>query len=342
MILTTFHTAMSLQYASTIALSFAAVWLLAQCKKTPSQSSDHTTLAVVAGQTLTAEDLVKEAEWRRAGNQPVPAPEILLEEMVNRLALVERARKSGIGSDPETKRRIESLLIAGLREKELDSELAKVVVTDKELAAAYEARREEFSRKALDRFAILFQSAHSKMSDDRRAESRARLESAISMAKANPATGGRGPAASGFGSVAADYSDDQASRYRGGDIGWVEAGAVTRLPAAVIDAGRALKKNTHSDIIDTEDGFYVIMKTDERPGGARPLEEISERLRKSLLDEKQLAIEKRFIAEALKLAKVEMNIDAARKVGLPAGSRPKNPSDEPAGFPGVPAPSAAR
>lgn len=333
---------MSLRYSSTIVLSLASVWLLAHCGKSPSKSTQGEKLAVVAGHAITAEDLVKEAEWRRAGNQAVPAPEVLLEEMVHRMAMVERAKQSGIGSDPETKRRIESLLIAGLREKELDAQLAKVEVTDEEIAASYEARREEFSRKALDRFAILFQSAQSKLSDERRAESRARLESAISLAEANPATGGRGPAASGFGAVASDHSDDQASRYRGGDIGWVEAGAETRLPAAVIEAGRALKKNAHSGIIDTEDGFYVIMKTDERPGGVRPLEEISERLRNSLLDEKRLAVEKRFIAEALKLSKAEMNPSAARKVVLPAVSRPASPSDEPPGFPGEPAPSAAR
>ena len=315
----------------------SALCLLGQCRKSASSDMSHEdVLAVVAGQRITAQDLRAEAEWRKANNQFVPDAEALLKEMVNRTAMVEQARQSGVVDDPDTRHRIESLKIARLREKLLDPDLAKITVTDEEVTTAYHARTAEFARKGLDRFAILFQAAQSKMSEARHVEARKRLETALVQADANPAPGGRGPAASGFGAVAIDYSDDQTSRYRGGDIGWIETDAKpTHCPEPVIAAGRALRTGARSDILECEDGYYVIMKTDSRPGGVRPLEEVAERLRQSLLHEKQRACEERFVAHAIELAKVEMHADAARKVTLPAIKNPPSPPDEPPGFPGV-------
>lgn len=323
-------------------LCCAAACLLSQCQKTGSnKTAGAAPLAVVAGHPITAQDLVAEAEWRKANNQFVPAAELLLKEMVTRLAMVERAKQSGVVDEPDTRRRVDSLLIARLRERQLDAELAKVAVTDEELAEAYKKRAEEFSRTGMDRFAVLFQAAQAKMSEARRAEARKRLEAAIALADANPAPGGRGPAASGFGAVAIDHSDDQTSRYRGGDIGWIETTAKqTRWPDTVLAAGRALKTGSRSDILECEDGFYVIMKTDTRSGGVRPFGEISERLRQSLLREKQRACEERFVAQTLELAKVEMDAAAARNVTLPVAKPSTNPPDEPPGFPGIVRPAS--
>lgn len=302
----------------------AAVCLVSQCEKpAPAAAATATALATVAGQTITEKDLLQEAEWRRSNNQAVPAAAELLNEMVNRLALVEKAKQSGVADDAETQRRIQSVIIASLREKQLDAELAKVAVTDEEVAKAYEDKRDELTRPGLDRFAILFQAADAKASDARKAEARKRLEDAIVLADANPAPGGRGPAAGGFGQVTAQHSDDQVSRYKGGDIGWIETGAKeTRLPANVIDAGRALEKGKRSGVLEAADGYYVILKTDARPGGARPLEEVADKLRQQLLREKRRAFEEGFLADALELSNADIDADAAAKVTLPDSPAP--------------------
>jgi len=321
----------------------AAVCLLSQCKKPASTATaGDPPLGVVAGHPITANDLRAEAEWRKANHQAVPEAGKLLKEMVDRLAMVERAKQAGLADDPDTRRRIESLLIARLREKQLDAEITKLTVTDEELKAAYKDRAAEFSRKGIDRFAILFQAAQAKMTDERRAEARQRLQDALALTDAAPAPGGRGPAASGFGAVAIDHSDDQTSRYRGGDIGWIETTTTqTRWPEQVLTAGRALKTGARSDVLECADGYYVIMKTDSRPGGARPLEEIADRLRLSLLRGKQQAHEECFVARTLELAKVQMDDAAARKVTLPVVKRPSPSVDEPPAFPGIAQPVSA-
>lgn len=327
---------MSFLPLSRLSLTLAAACLLAQCDKPATAKSGGAgddALATVAGQPVTAKDLVAEAEWRQANRQPVPAADVLLEEMVDRLALVERAKQSGIADEMETRRRVESLLIARLRERELDSRLAKVEVSDEEISAAYEERADDYSREAIDRFAILFLAAHDKMSEDARKEVRDRLESALSKSDANPARGGRGPAASGFGALAIEASDDQVSRHRGGDIGWIAADAETRFPAAVIDAGRSLEKGARSGIIESADGYYAIMKTDSRPGGVQPLADVSDKLRNALSREKRREIEEGFLADALSQAGVELNPAAALKVDLPVSTRPASNADTPPNFP---------
>lgn len=306
-----------------LALS-AAACLVSQCEKpAPVAAAKGKTLATVAGQAITDQDLLAEATWRRSNNQAVPAAAELLNEMAQRLALVEKAKQSGVADDPETKRRVQSVIIASLREKQLEAELAKITVSDEEIAKAYEAKREEFTRPGLDRFAILFQAADAKASDARKAEAKQRLEQAVALSDANPAAGGRGPAAGGFGQVAAQNSDDQVSRYKGGDIGWIETAAKeTRLPAHVIEAGRALEKGKRSGVIEAADGFYVILKTDARPGGARPLEEAADNLRQQLLRERRRAAEEAFLADALRVAKVDIDEAAAARVVLPASPPP--------------------
>jgi parvulin-like peptidyl-prolyl isomerase len=328
-----------------LALACSIACLLGQCRKpeTPAATGEKP-LAVVAGKPVTADALRAEAEWRRANKQPVPAVDALLKEMVDRMALVERARQAGLADEDATRRRIESLLIARLRELQLEPAIGKVAVSDEELKSAYQERSSGMARPGTDRFSILFQAADAKNSETRRAEARARLEAGLARADATPAPGGRGPAASGFGAVAIDCSDDQVSRYRGGDIGWIAADvAQTRFPDTVIKAGRALDTGKRSGIIEADDGFYAIMKTDSRPEGLPRFEDVAETLRQELLREKRRTVEERFIAESLDLAKARVNPDAARGIELPVSPvSPRQPGHPPL-FPDEPqAASAAK
>lgn len=310
----------------------ATACLVSQCEKpatTGTPAKNESALATVGSQVITEKDLIQEAEWRKANRQAVPAAPELLKEMANRLALVEKAKQSGITDDPETQRRVQSVIIARLREKQLDAELAKVAVSDEELKAAYDSRSAEFARKGLDRFAILFQAADAKASDARKAEAKKQLEDAIALSDAAPAAGGRGPAAGGFGQVAAQHSEDQVTRYRGGDLGWIESDTKeTRLPANVLDAGRALERGKRSGVLEATDGFYVIMKTDARAGGARPLEEVADNLRQQLLRDKRRALEEQFLADALTSSKASIDANAAAKVTLPTTPAPASAAPE--------------
>ena len=58
-----------------------------------------------------------------------------------------------------------------------------------------------------------------------------------------------------FAEIAPDYSDDQASASRGGDLGWVKPG---QLPAALDSVAWGLGAGEISNVVETVDGFHLI------------------------------------------------------------------------------------
>ncbi len=64
-----------------------------------------------------------------------------------------------------------------------------------------------------------------------------------------------------FSDLAKQYSTEPGADTRGGDLGWFTRG---RMVKTFEDAAFALAKNTFSPIIETEFGYHLILKTDER------------------------------------------------------------------------------
>ena len=118
--------------------------------------------------------------------------------------------------------------------------------------------------------------------------------------------------------MAADASEDTVSRYRGGDIGWQEPGQEKyRWPKPVMEAAFALKKGETSDVIDFEDGLYVVMKSDERPSFVTPFEEAKVTMRRRMIRDKQAAVEAQFRSNLTSGVQIEINREILGRVELP-------------------------
>lgn len=285
-------------------------------------------LANVGSQNITVEDLQKEAARRHAANQVVPEKSALLKEMVDRLCLVERAKQAGIDTEYETKRTLEGVLITKLREKELEARLNSVDVSDEEVREAHEAYAAKAAKTPKVRLALLFLEMTSAMSAGKKEELRRRMEEAQHKAKDLPGGGGRGPSAGGFGSLAAEYSEDQLTRYRGGDIGWLDSGNLNyRWPKIVLETGYALEKGAMSGILETEGGLYLVMKTDTRESNAIPFEEARPGLRHEILGRKRRAVEEAFLAETARVVKSEIHAAALDSVNLPTQPAAGKPAE---------------
>ena len=275
-------------------------------------------VARVGDREIRASDLEKDVQRRIDARLPIPGKEVLLREMVAYEAMAQRARNAGVADDLQVKRQMDSILIGVLKERELKARLAAIEVSDEEILAEYEQRIAQYTRPAQVRLAILFQKAGKVISDDKRKELTSRLLEARSKAIENPAPGGRGPAAGGFAALAIEYSEDQVSRYRGGDIGWLKAGQTpSRWPEAVLTAGYALEKGHISDVIEARGGYYLVMKSDERPGAVTPLAKVAASLRQSLLVQKRRTMNEAFLDESLQLADAKINLDVLASVSLP-------------------------
>jgi peptidyl-prolyl cis-trans isomerase C len=304
-----------------LSLVLAVAWLWTGCEKKASAPAGPTILATVGSQVITADDLQNEAARLLAGKQSLPDKTELLKKMIERLALVERAKAANLATDLETRRAMDGILISKLREKELETKLAKIELTEEEIRQAYDATQAKFTKTAQVRLAILFQEMTAKTPEATKTEIRQRLEEGVQKAQTQSVTGGRGPAASGFGAVAVDYSSDQVSRYRGGDIGWLETGNYAyHWPRSVLEVGYALEKGKMSGILEAENGLYVITKTDAREGSTTSFQEAKPGLIQTVLASKRRLLEEQFLKETASLFKSEIKSDTLASVQLPVSA----------------------
>ena len=241
---------------------------------------------------------------------------------------MQRCLSLGLQDDPEVRRELDILLVSKLKEREIEPRTAKVSIPDAAIEAEYERRIDEFTRPAQVRLAGLMLTCNASATEATQAETRARLEEARRQIIASPAPGGRGPAAQGFGAVAVNYTDDQVSRYRGGDLGWFRTPAeLTRWPQEIAKAGFALKKGEVSEVLQAGDGFYLIMKADERAAQIVPLDTVRESLRRQLESRERESIAKAYVEEAVTAAGPVVNEALLASVELPAPRRGTDPVD---------------
>ncbi len=274
-----------------------------------SRQEEQGVVARIGSRVVTAEDLRAEAARRQAVGQPVGSKKQLLEDLLTHEALVLRAEK--LMDDPAVRYDIEHLLISRLRERELIGRLKSVEVTEEAVLDAYERNIEKFTRPANDRFAVLHLRVEKNADEGKRSEIRARMDAARQQAEQNPLD-------DGFGALAISCSDDQISRYRGGDIGWiVQNKSTTRMPESVLGTARDLEKGGMSSVIETETGFYLVMKTDSRPSLIAAVEQVRGSLRRQLLAAERSTMEEGYLNNCLTAAGPEVNEKALEEFELP-------------------------
>jgi len=283
----------------------------------------------IGNRQIRLSELQAEVDLLRQRRSPVVANlDSFLDASIDRLAALEEARELGLDRDPELRRQIENLIIGRLRESSLETQINDITISDEDIRAHFEANLAAYSRPAQVRLALLFLSTPSRAGDEVKAATRSRLEEAKTIAANLP------PDTRGFGEHAMTFSEEATSRFKGGDIGWLEAGASAyRWPDAVVEAGFALAKpGDLSDIIETDEGFYLLMKLDSRDAVVRSLDG---RLRSTL--EAQILREKRAAIETSMMEEWKSGHPVTTHPGVLEKLRFADPESEPAAAAPVPA-----
>jgi parvulin-like peptidyl-prolyl isomerase len=297
---------------NTAVLAAAALVLMAGCGK----KSAPDVLARVGEQTITVADFKAELQRRIANRQAVPDRQKLLEEMISRATLVQRARAAGLENAVDVRRTFEDVLIAKLKEAELEPKVAATKVSPDEVRATYEKEIAHFTQPGKAHLAMIYLAANSKTETNHLAEITVRADEARRLALALPAS------VQGFGTVAADFSDDQVSRYRGGDAGWYTTDQLAdRWPKEVVAAGLTLKNNGEiSDVIRVVDGFYLVKKMDARPPVVMPFAQMQAGIERRLLTAKRARAEDEFRQSLRVAAKVQTDLQLLSRVDFPTQS----------------------
>lgn len=282
--------------------------------------SSSPVLATVAGSAITVEDLEREMV-RRGGRDPAAFATLeqrraLLEEMVRERALVAAARAAGYAEDPEVVAVTERMMVSRLRQDRLDPRLAELAVSDDEVAAYYRVHHADYAEPERVRAAMVFIAVHPNATDEVRAERERLAETVLEEAMALPA------ATLHFGPVARAYSDDRASRYQGGVIGWLtqHPGHSYRWEPEVVEAIFALEREGEiGPLVRTAKGLYLVRLVERQGSSARPLDRVADGIRQRLLRERRERLEQEFLRQVTGLVASSIDESVLASLALPAG-----------------------
>lgn len=306
-----------------VALAVAAVF--AGCSQKPAAD----VLARVGDRDITTADFKAEYERRQAAGLPLPDRQTLLNQMIDRETSLQQAKAAGLDNADDVRRACEDVLIAKYKDTQLEPKVAAVKVSAAEIKAAYEKDLARYTQPAKVKLAIVYIEAGPRSDTNRLAAAELRAQEVLTGAARLPAD------ARGFGQVAADYSDDQITRYRGGDAGWFAADSIAgRWPAEVLAAGFALTNaGDLSGVLHANDGFYVVKKLDSRPSTVTPLEQVRSVIERRLLLAGQQTAESQFKSQARQAAKVSTNTDVLATVFYPTQNQASSKLFNPAALP---------
>lgn len=224
-----------------------------------------------------------------------------LDDLISRELLLQEARKLGLDRTPRAIERLErvkeQLALDDLMKAAVT---AQVALTKDELEGYYEIHQAELHAADQIRAAHILVKSEEQARDLKR-----QLDLGMDFAK-----------------LALRFSLDQATKYRGGDLGsyrpgWVEPAVNTALSA--------LKPGMVSEPVETASGFHLVKLIGREPEGAVEVAAVRERLRQELYAEKERQQFEALLSKLRGTAAIRM-ADASRFVTEDAGPPPADPA----------------
>lgn len=282
-------------------------WWLAPRGEAAQEPVPERWVARIGNQYISADEFVEEMR-RRGGERPgrFQEPEQrrqLLDDLVLRQAMVEAAERDGLTRQPELRRSIERLISNHYLQGKLRQLGRDTQISDADVRAYYQDHVDNYSVPARKRVAML------KIGLDPSAGEPAWKAAMARMQEARDKVASLQAAVPHFGTLAQEYSDDAASRYRGGVIGWIAEGRSDRYSydPSVIEAVRSLDEpGSVSQVLRGRDGVYLVRLVESEPRQSRSYEQLASGIRQRLVQERMDATEQQFRQRLLRDVGVEV------------------------------------
>lgn len=274
----------------------------------PAPASGGTVIATYGGKRFTTEDFRREVERlpprsRAQLTTPERRRQFVDNYVLNEL-LAEQGRAKGYDRDPDIVRQIDDLRQRLVVQRVMRDYQETPVLGDDEIKAYYEQNQRLFSGAQIHAAHILVKDES--LAKRLRAELDAAPEKFEELAKAN--------------------SVDTATAARGGDLGFFGQG---RMVAEFERAAFALEKpGDLSPVVQTPFGFHIIELIERKDGPAKPFEEVKERIRVALTNQRRQELVTQRFDKVKADAKIQIDEDALAKAELP--SPPPGATDAPA------------
>ena len=231
--------------------------------------------------------------------------EDLLEQLIEREAMVQRALNEGLDQDPEIQEQIRSLLVARLKEKELHKESS---VDEAILKGMYNESQTRFVEPAQKKVAVLWFQTRGLAPLEM--QYRNRLSALRTKVEDIPLD-------QGFGQLSTKNSEHQSSRYRGGVIPWLEPGQqYDPWRAAVLEIASELNPGDTSEVIIRPEGAFLVRLLKVTDSSIKSFDSVRLILAKEYRNTQRLELAEQFRSQTLAQFKIARRSERLEQLNL--------------------------
>jgi parvulin-like peptidyl-prolyl isomerase len=283
------------------------------------KEQDNSEVALVGEKAILTAQLIERLSDRSKGLNAANLTEqqklYVLNDMIEREVQIAVARLAGYETELTIVAAVENLLINKLRSEQLDKLLADITISQADVENYFQQNLQKYTTPAMTRLAIVRLSLSSQANSDKQADVKARAEQAYALALKLPYS------VHGFGSLAAKYSDHQATRYAGGDLGWIKNdNSNKQIDDAVVAAMTNLNETDKmAPLVKGADGYYLVKLLDRRALKQQSLEQVGSNIQRILEREKRKSVEADWLLSLRKnIEPVEVNQAVLAGIQIPA------------------------
>ena len=229
-----------------------------------------------------------------------------LESFIRFELLVAEAKRLGYDKDPIIVRAERDALVQAYLKQEIDDKVTLASISNEELRAYYDSHLDEFERPAQMRASHILVSK------------KAKAKSLLLQLKGKHDL-------ERFRKVAKSNTKDKATLDSAGDLGFFDLQGDGAPSDAIRKAAFTLKNpgEIYSSVVETKDGFHVVVLTAKRARFERSYEQAERSLRHKLLREKKATLTEALVGKLKKDLDVSIDYDALDKIQLEPNTKKK-------------------
>ena len=276
-------------------------------------SGKGATLAQVDDTVITVGDfedrLNNQSPYVRARYAGLEQKKEFLDNLVKFEVLASEAKKQGLDRDPEVVRTMKQVMIQKLLKQRFDRMKAEDI-PDADVQKYFDSHQEEFNRPPEVRVSMI-------LVDD---------DAAAKKVLADPRS--QGLENLGFRQLVSEYSIDQETKERGGDLRFFDANN-RELPRELVDAAfKLVNVGDLSPAVKTQRGVAILKLTGQRRALVRAVGEVSPQIRAKLFRERRQKMMDEYESSLRKQSKIESHPDRLTQVKVDLTASPTGAPDE--------------
>lgn len=239
----------------------------------------------------------------------------LLQRQIDNTLFAQEARRLKVDKNPDVQYKIEEFTKGLLTQALLEQAVNKnIAVTDQEIKQYYDANKSEFQVPERVKASHILIAVPADASDSVKKEKKARAEEILAKIKKGE----------DFSELAKQYSDDAATKNRGGVIGFFSKGS---KEAAFEEAAAKLKKDEVSSPVLTGKGYDIIKVLETKAAETKSLEDSRSRISSKLEQKKRNEAIETLLKDIKGRTDVVIYEDALKKI-VDASKPPAEPKAE--------------